>query len=123
MELNNIKSSTEDEREVGTLSAILGVGTQFEGKLSFEGTVRISGEFKGEIYTNDILVVDQTADIEGQIEADEVIISGYVKGNIFAKTKVTMHPPAHFTGTVTSPSLSIDDGVVFEGASYMPQTS
>lgn len=122
--MNTIKNrSNEEEYEVGSLSAILGPGTQFEGKLSFEGTVRISGEFKGEIYTNDILVIEQSADIEGQIEADEVIISGYVKGNIYAKTKVTMHPPAHFTGTVTTPSLSIDDGVVFEGASYMPQTS
>lgn len=122
MELNRIDEQ-EKEQEIGALSAILGPGTQFEGKLSFEGTVRISGEFRGEIYTNDILVVDSTADIEGQIEADEVIISGNVRGNIFAKTKVTMYPPAHFTGTVTSPSLSIDDGVVFEGASYMPQTS
>lgn len=107
----------------GALSALLGPGTQFDGKLSFEGTVRISGEFKGEIFTNDTLVIDSMADFEGQIEANEVIISGSVKGNIFAKTKVTMHAPAHFTGTVTSPSLSIDDGVVFEGASYMPQTT
>lgn len=123
MEVNSVKKRSDEDQEIGVVSAILGAGTQFEGKLSFEGTVRISGEFKGEIYTNDTLVVDQTADIEGQIEADEVIISGYVKGNIYAKTKVTMYPPAHFTGTVTSPSLSIADGVVFEGASYMPQTS
>lgn len=107
----------------GTLSALLGPGTQFEGKLSFEGIVRISGDFKGEIFTNDTLVIDSMAEFEGQIEASEVIISGSVKGNIFAKTKVTMHAPAHFTGTVTTPSLSIDDGVVFEGASYMPQTT
>ena len=114
-------SDTKDRAD--SLLAILGPGTQFEGKLSFEGTVRISGEFKGEIYTNDVLVIDKTADFEGQIEADEVIVSGDVKGNIFARTKVMMHAPAHFTGTVTTPSLSIDDGVVFEGASYMPQTT
>lgn len=115
--------STQDGKghSDGALSALLGPGTQFDGKLSFEGTVRISGEFRGEIFTNDTLVIDSMADFEGQIEANEVIISGSVKGNIFAKTKVTMHAPAHFTGTVTSPSLSIDDGVVFEGASYMPQ--
>ncbi len=116
-------NSSEKIFNDGSLSALLGPGTQFDGKLSFEGTVRISGEFKGEIFTNDTLVIDNTADFEGQIEANEVIISGSVKGNIFAKTKVTMHAPAHFTGTVTSPSLSIDDGVVFEGASYMPQTT
>ena len=105
----------------GQITALLDQGCSFDGRLTFEGTVRIGGTFRGEIFTNDTLVVNPGANIDAQIEADTVIICGAVKGNIFARRKVIMHPPATFTGTVTTPSLRIDEGVVFEGASYMPK--
>lgn len=107
--------------ESNQVTALIDRGAFFEGRLTFEGTVRIGGEFKGEIFTNDTLVVDPSAKVDAQIEAETVIICGSVKGNIFARRKVIMHPPAIFTGTVTTPSLRIDEGVVFEGASYMPK--
>jgi cytoskeletal protein CcmA (bactofilin family) len=105
----------------GQVTALLDHGASFEGNLTFEGTVRIGGKFKGQIFSNDTLVVDSGATVEAQIEADTVIISGCVMGNVFAKTKVIMHPPAVLKGTITTPSLRIDEGVVFEGASYMPK--
>lgn len=118
----NVPQAPEKEVvEAGQITALLDRGASFEGRLTFEGTVRIGGQFKGEIFTRDTLVVDPGAAVEAQIEADSVIICGFVKGNIFARRSVVMHPPARFTGTVTAPSLRIDEGVVFEGASYMPK--
>lgn len=105
----------------GQLTALLDFGATFEGRLTFEGTVRIGGQFKGEIFTQDTLVINPGAKVEAQIEADIVIISGHVIGNVSARRRVIMHPPAVFQGTVTSPSLRIDEGVMFEGASYMPK--
>ena len=115
--------SYSQEIEEGQVTALLDKGASFDGKLTFEGTVRIGGNFKGEIFTNDTLVINPGASIDAQIEAETVIISGYVTGNIFAKRRVIMHPPASFKGTVTTPSLRIDEGVVFEGASYMPNNN
>lgn len=112
--------SSPDSVQPGQVTALLDHGARFEGRLTFEGTVRIGGHFAGEIFTNDTLVVNPGASVEAQIEADTVIISGYVSGNLFARRRVIMHPPAVFKGTVTTPSLRIDEGVVFEGASYMP---
>ncbi len=100
---------------------LLGPGTSFEGKLSFEGTLRLGGQFKGEIYTPGTVVIDAGAEFEGEIEAQNVLLMGQLKGNIYAKEKVQMKVPAKFVGTVTTPSLSVGEGVVFEGASYMPQ--
>ncbi len=105
--------------EASKMTALLDEGAQFDGKLTFEGTVRISGAFKGEIFTKDTLIIGPGATVDAQIEAENVVISGHVKGNIFARKKVVMHPPAKFQGTVTTPSLRIDEGVLFEGASYM----
>jgi cytoskeletal protein CcmA (bactofilin family) len=118
---NEYSTVAQAEPVAGQVTALLDQGASFEGRLTFEGTVRIGGEFKGEVFTNDTLVINPGARVDAQIEADAVIICGTVKGNIFARRKVIMHPPAIFTGTVTTPSLRIDEGVVFEGASYMPK--
>ena len=105
----------------GHVTAILDRGASFEGRLTFEGTVQIGGCFKGEIFTKDTLVVNEGAHVLAQVEADTIVIAGRVEGNLFARRRVIMNPPAVFRGTVTSPSLKIDEGVVFEGASYMPK--
>ena len=112
----------QDDLLAGNVTAILDQGTHFEGRLSFEGTVQIGGDFKGEIFTKDTIVINEGAQVSAQIEADTIVISGRVEGNLFARRRVIMHPPAVFKGTVTSPSLQIDEGVVFEGASYMPKS-
>jgi cytoskeletal protein CcmA (bactofilin family) len=110
-----------DRESAGHVTAILDQGAKFEGKLSFEGAVQIGGEFRGEIFTKDTLIVNEGAFVYAEIEAETIIISGKVEGNLFARGRVIMYPPASFKGTVTSPSLRIDEGVVFEGASYMPK--
>ncbi len=109
------------EPETGSINAVLDKGAQFEGRLTFEGTVRIAGKFKGEIFTNDVLVISEGAEVNAQIDAAVVIISGTVEGHIFAREKVVAHPPAVIRGTVTTPSLRIDEGVVFEGSTSMPR--
>lgn len=102
------------------ITAIIDEGSHFEGKLTFEGTAQINGHFNGEIFTKDSIIINEGAIVKAEIEAESILIRGRVEGNIFARKKVIMLPPAVFKGTVTSPSLKIEEGVVFEGASYMP---
>ena len=102
------------------VTGLLDRGARFEGKLTFEGVVRIGGEFYGEIFTQDTLVIHPGARVVADVEADVVVISGHFEGNMSAKRRVIMHPPASFKGSVTTPSLRIDEGVTFEGASRMP---
>lgn len=122
VEKSAIQPTQAPVSHAGQLTALLDYGASFEGRLTFEGTVRIGGNFKGEIFTQDTLIINPGAKVEAQIEADVVIISGTLIGNVFARRRIIMHPPAVFRGTVTSPSLRIDEGVMFEGASYMPKT-
>lgn len=109
-------------KTAGNITAILDQGATFEGKLTFEGTVQIGGTFRGEIFTKDTLVINSGSKVIAEIEAETIIISGYVEGNLFARKRVIMNPPAVFKGTVTTPSLKIEEGVVFEGASHMPKS-
>ncbi|HAR42219.1 MAG TPA: hypothetical protein DCS07_06260 [Bdellovibrionales bacterium] len=107
-------------------TAVTGVidhGCEFEGKLCFTGTVRIGGVFRGEIFTPDVLVISEGARVNAEIEAGAVIISGEVNGSIRAKHRVEIHRPAIFRGDILTPSLSVDEGVIFEGVSKMAQSS
>jgi cytoskeletal protein CcmA (bactofilin family) len=63
------------------------------------------------------LIVDETARIEGEIKVGEIIIKGSVEGKVQASKKVTMLAPAKFKGSVSTPNLKIEEGVLFDGAS------
>ena len=97
--------------------AILDQGTFFKGHLSFEGAVRIAGEFEGEIKSEGTLIIESTAQVRAKVQVRTLILNGYLKGEVRAIEQVCMYPPAHFVGTVQSPSLKIEEGVVFEGSS------
>lgn len=103
----------------GEITTLLGRGATFEGKLTFEGTVRIDGRFKGEVFTDDTLVIGEGAVVEAEIEVGDVIIQGTVVGNITAKRSIEIHAPGRVKGDLHTPQLQIDKGVIFEGRSFM----
>lgn len=104
---------------VGEINTLLGKGSEFEGKLTFEGTVRVDGKLSGEVFSDDVLVVGEGAEVRAEIDIGEIIIQGTVVGNIRAKRAVEIHAPGKVKGDITTPSLQIDKGVIFEGKCYM----
>ena len=104
---------------MGEITTLLGRGAAFEGKLTFEGTVRIDGRFKGEVFSDDVLVIGEGALVEAEIDIGEVIIQGTVIGNIKAKRSIEIHAPGRVKGDLHTPSLQVDKGVIFEGRSFM----
>jgi cytoskeletal protein CcmA (bactofilin family) len=103
----------------GEITTLLGRGATFEGKLTFEGTVRIDGRFKGEVFSDDTLVIGEGAQVEAAIDVGEVIVQGTVVGNITAKRSIEIHAPGRVKGDLHTPVLQIDKGVIFEGRSFM----
>jgi len=96
-------------------TTILETGCQFEGKLTFEGTVQINGNFRGEIFSDGYLIIGENAQIEASIEVKDLLISGQVRGNINAKERIEMKSPASVKGDIKAPALVIEEGVIFEG--------
>src|SRR6476660_4796689 len=98
------------------LTALLGRGTRFDGKLFFTGRLRIDGTFSGEIRSEDVLIIGDGADVSAEIDVDTVIIrGGTVTGNIRARTAIELYVPARVVGNLWSPSIFIDKGVKLEG--------
>jgi cytoskeletal protein CcmA (bactofilin family) len=82
--------------------------------------VRIDGLFKGEIGSEDTLVIGEGADVHAEIDVATVIVrGGVVHGNIRAKTAIEIHAPGKVVGNLHSPSLFIDRGVEFQGSCRM----
>ena len=99
----------------GEINTLLGRGSTFEGKLTFEGTVRIDGALSGEIFSDDILVVGESAEVRAKVEVGTLIVRGQIDGNIKAAVCVELHAPARVRGNIETPQLYIDKGVLFEG--------
>src|SRR5712671_8122842 len=98
---------------------LIGRGARFEGKLTFEGTVRIDARFIGSIVTNDVLVVGEAARIDADITCGTILVHGEVNGNIKAKTAVEIQHTGKVRGDLETPSLVIQKGALFHGASKM----
>ncbi len=110
-----IKSS----KESGGIDALLGQNTSFSGTLVFDGIVRIDGNFEGKIKTNDTLVIAEYGKVNAEIEAGTVKILGEFEGTILAKTKVEMFKPAFVKGTLNTPNIRMEEGVIFNGTTEM----
>src|SRR5690606_12903743 len=95
------------------VTGVIEQGCEFEGKLCFQGTLRINGVFRGEIFTPDTLIIGDQARVFGDVDAGVVIISGEFNGTLKAKYRVEIHQPAVFKGDILTPSLSVDEGVIF----------
>jgi cytoskeletal protein CcmA (bactofilin family) len=106
-------------RAANELNAFLGRGCIYEGKLTFEGRVRIDGKFTGEIFSNDTLEVGPDAELEAEIDVATVIIAGRVNGNVHARIRCDLRAPAIVLGNVTSPIITMDEGVRFDGEMRM----
>ena len=99
----------------GGLTAFIDQGSEFEGKLSFRDTVRIDGRFRGEIASENTLIVGESGEIEATIRSNSIAISGTVVGNVIAAQKVVLHKTARVDGDVETPSLMMEDGAVLNG--------
>lgn len=96
-------------------SAVLGRGTRISGKISFEGKARIDGQVEGEIVAGDHLEIGESALVNAQISGSVIVVQGKVTGDLTASKKLEIRAPGRLYGNVTTPSLVIEEGVVFEG--------
>ena len=105
----------EPAARAAAAQAHLGKGSRVEGKLTFEGSVQIDGQVEGEIEAQDSVIIGETAVVNAQISAGTIVVKGKVTGDIVARKRVELCAPAKLTGNLTTPSVVIHEGVVFEG--------
>jgi cytoskeletal protein CcmA (bactofilin family) len=110
-------------KEGGELTAFLDEACEIEGKFTFSGTVMINGRLRGEIHSNDTLIVGEKGVITAAIRAGVVLVSGEVVGNVTGAERVELRGGARVSGDVEAPIVVVDEGVMFDGHCRMTQAS
>src|SRR6202162_482535 len=94
-------------------------GVTLEGTLTVKGTFRIDGNVKGNIISEQTVILGEGAKVEGQIEGNRVVIAGRFDGVVFAKGRVEIQAKGVVAGEVHSPCMVIDPGGIFDGRCHM----
>lgn len=98
-----------------TVNVFMGGDSSLEGDLYFSGEARLDGRFKGKIQGEGRLWIGPSANIEADIFAGEVVISGEVRGNVTATRRIEIIVPGKLAGNINAPLVVMDEGVNFEG--------
>jgi len=106
----------------GEMTAFLGKETDFNGKLTFHGTVRMDGYFKGEISsTSGTLIIGEGGVLDANVHISDIVISGEIRGDVIAVRRIDIREPGKVFGNIEAPAVVIDEGAIFEGNCQMYQ--
>ncbi|NQT79359.1 MAG: polymer-forming cytoskeletal protein [Candidatus Aminicenantes bacterium] len=88
--------------------------TEIDGNLTFKGSFRIDGHFKGKIDSESILIIGEKGKVEADVNIGYIIINGEIKGNIQATEKVEINATGRVIGSVITPKLIVEEGAYLE---------
>lgn len=112
----NSNSMTDARTKVGTL---IGKGVIIDGNVSAPETVRMDGTLNGNCECKENLIIGVDGQINGDITAQNVLVSGKVEGDIFADGKIELLATGKILGNITAKSLVIDENACFDGRCSM----
>ncbi len=112
-------AKNDDHKGTEKISTTLGKETAFNGVMRFKDSLKIDGNFTGEIVSTGFLYIESGAMVTANIRVGSVVIGGTVKGNVEASDKLEMLATGKVYGNIKTAKLKIADGVVFEGKCEM----
>ena len=114
--MTDVHNDVLDDEDFDT---ILSPDIDFSGSLHFEKPFLIRGKVSGEISTSGLLVIDEAAVVNANINASRVVIRGQVKGDVTAAEKVEVAVTGTLVGNVSAPEILMETGCVFNGLCTM----
>ncbi len=112
-------AKSSQDKGLEKITTTLGKETIFNGVMRFTKSLKIDGEFDGEIESSGFLYIEEGANITADIKVRSIVIGGSVHGNVTATEKLEMLSPGKVFGNIRTARLRIADGVVFEGKCEM----
>lgn len=120
--LFNINGSSNNGSKSTT---IIGQDVKIDGKLNLNGSVKINGKVKGEIESNDMIIVGKLGNVESNIKAKNAIIAGNFKGDMTATGMIEIKSTGKFIGNIKQKKgsyLMIEKGGLFKGKSTIKES-
>lgn len=98
---------------------MVGEGTVFDGTLTADSDVRVSGRIIGTLRVKGRAIIAQEGEIEGEIEAEDADVAGRVKGNVRCTERLVLRNSAHIDGNIHTARLIVEEGATFDGECTM----
>ena len=114
-----LRKPNEPAAKTGVAGTVIAEGTELEGKFTFTGTATVNGRLRGEIISNDSLIVGEKGVVNASIHAGIVHISGEVVGDVNASERLELHDRCRVYGDVEAPIVIIEEGALLEGQCRM----
>src|SRR3974377_2144977 len=94
---------------------VLASDVEIKGNLKFSGELTFEGKLEGEISSDGVLILGDSAVVNGNINAQSVVVRGKVTGNINAKEKIEIKTKTELFGDIRASKLMVEEGVTFVG--------
>jgi len=104
-----------DNMNSGSSKNVLNSDVEIKGNIKFSGELALDGKLDGEIHTDGTLQLGDGAVINGNINAQSVVVRGKVHGNINAREKIEIKSKAELFGDIRASKLVIEEGVTYVG--------
>lgn len=103
------------------ITTIIGIGAECNGDFKSDSSIRIDGVVNGNVIVANTVIVGASGVINGDINAQMVVIGGEVYGNLNVPEKVELTSTARVLGDITTSGLVIDEKAIFQGRCDMNQ--
>jgi len=102
-----------------TIDSLIGISTNIEGNIRFQGGLRIDGHVKGNVVAEgdepSMLVISEQAKVEGEVRVAHLVVNGEIVGPVYSSELLELQPRARITGDVYYKALEMHGGALVAG--------
>ncbi len=101
------------------MSSVIGADMVIEGNIKAKDTVRIEGKVTGDVETDGALIISATAAIKGNAKGCNVIVGGFLEGDLTSGGKTEVLSTGKIVGNINTKKLVVDENAEFQGKCIM----
>jgi cytoskeletal protein CcmA (bactofilin family) len=107
----DIKKKEFDENKI---TGFFDKDTEIKGEMTFRGSFRIDGRFKGTIQSDSVLIIGDQGKVEAEVKVGTCVINGEIKGTVRGTERVEIHGRGRVIGTIITPKLVVEEGAFLD---------
>ncbi|NBI28448.1 bactofilin family protein [Chengkuizengella marina] len=111
----------KSEANPNSIDTVIGKETTFEGELKTKASLRIEGQFSGDIQCAGDLAIGVDANVQSNINAKNVINAGIIRGTINTSGLLSITNTGKVFGDISVGSIKVEEGGIFSGESKMEE--
>jgi cytoskeletal protein CcmA (bactofilin family) len=112
---DTFRHTVDEQAPRKSSDSTIGEDLKIVGNVSSKGEIQLEGHVQGDVSCV-ALVLGESAKLEGNVTAEDVVIRGHLTGSVRA-LRVTLQSMAHIEGDIYHQSLAMEQGAFFEGRS------